>query len=83
MGAGLNRAQAHTSSMFGVRVFSRVCITGNWATRSEEGQCLNHSSHFSGVVRVSPGTREGRMSLGGDTLPQNIYADLIPGKEKL
>ena len=36
MCAGLSRAQAHTSSMFGVTVNTRICITGNRATVPEK-----------------------------------------------
>ena len=42
------------------------------AMRTKERQCLNHNSHFGCVVGVSSGTREGKMSLGGDNKTKQI-----------
>ena len=45
---------------------TRLPITGDWTTRTKKKQCVNHSSHFSGVVGVYSGTRESKLSLGGN-----------------
>ena len=37
MSAGLNRAQANTSSMSEVKMNARIRITDNWATRPAKG----------------------------------------------
>ena len=67
MCAGLNRAQTHTSSKFGVIINSRIRITGNWATGPEKRQCLFHSRHFSGCCWSEFWhLKKSRMSLGGD-----------------
>ena len=43
----------------------------------EEGQCLVNSRRFSGVVGVSSGTSESKMSLGGDDRTKhNIYSSM-------
>ena len=63
MCAGLNRAQANTSSMFGVITNTRIRITGNRAT----GLRKDNAS----VIAVNLGsvTRENNVSLGGDDGP--------------
>ena len=56
----------------------RIRITGNRATGPEKRQYLNHSSQYSGVVGVSSGTWESKMSLGVMTGP-NITSFLPRG----
>ena len=64
--ASLNRAQANTSSMLGVKENTRVHITGNRAVGPKEGEGFNHGRHFSGIVGVDSGTCECQMSFCRD-----------------
>ena len=64
--AGLNRAQANTSSMFGIIEDTRIRIMGNRAVGSKKGQGLNHGRHLTGVVGVDSGTCECQMSFSSD-----------------
>ena len=41
-------------------------ITSDRVMRIKEGQCFKHDSHFSDVVGVSSGIREGQVGLGSD-----------------
>ena len=66
MCTSLDCAQTNTSSMHRIVINTRLLITGDWTTRTKKRQCFNHSSHFSGVVGVYSGTRESKMSLGGN-----------------
>ena len=61
----LDRAQAK-SSMQRIIIIARLLILGYRAMRTKERPCFNHGSHFGSVAGLCYGTREGKMSLGGD-----------------
>ena len=80
MCAGLDRAQAHSSSLFRILKNTRLLISGHWTMRTKERQCFNHGSHFSSVVGVSSGTREGRTSSVVTTGPN--MRSILPWRDR-
>ena len=76
--ASLNRTQANTSSMFGVRETHEFAsrATGPWGSKKGEG--LNHGRHFSGVVGVGSGTCECQVSFcRDDWAKHDIYPSMV------
>ena len=69
----------NTSSMHRIVTNTRLLITGYWTMRTKKRQY--RSSHFSGVVGVCSGTRERKMSLGGNDGTKHDITSSMRGSE--